>query len=127
MVPCPGPGGQGEGAPVKRSVCLVVFAVLAFALCGAGSALVAARSGSGGRPAPERPALRIISLAPSVTEILFAVGAGGRIVGATDYCALPPQAASIPRLGGLIDPNFEAMLAVAPDLAAVPAAAHAAT
>mgnify|MGYP002681792407 FL=1 len=105
---------------MKRSVCLVVFAVLAFALCGAGSALVAARSGSGGRPAPERPALRIISLAPSVTEILFAVGAGGRIVGATDYCALPPQAASIPRLGGLIDPNFEAMLAVAPDLAVMP-------
>lgn len=106
---------------MKRSVSLIAFAVLMFALCGAGGALLAARAGAGARVEPARPALRIVSLAPSVTEILFAVGAGSRVVGATDYCTHPPEAASIPRVGGLIDPNFEAMLDLAPDLAVMPA------
>jgi len=63
-----------------------------------------------------RPAMRIVSLAPHVTEQLFAVGAGSRIVGAVAYSDYPPEAKRIPRVGdsGAID--FERLLAMRPDL-----------
>lgn len=62
------------------------------------------------------PALRIVSLAPSVTEILFALGLGERVVGVTDYCDYPPAAAAKPRIGGFINPSLEAILVQRPDL-----------
>ncbi|HET6372904.1 MAG TPA: cobalamin-binding protein [Candidatus Polarisedimenticolia bacterium] len=64
---------------------------------------------------PERP-LRIVSLAPSVTEILFAVGAGDRVVGVTDFCDTPPEATSLPRIGGMINPDLERIVGLRPDL-----------
>jgi iron complex transport system substrate-binding protein len=60
--------------------------------------------------------LRIVSLAPNVTEILFALGLGQNIVGTTDSCDYPPEARSIPHVGGFGTPNVETLLAVAPDL-----------
>ncbi|MGH9868854.1 MAG: ABC transporter substrate-binding protein [Candidatus Polarisedimenticolia bacterium] len=65
------------------------------------------------------PALpsRIVSLAPSVTEILFAVGAGDRVVGVTDFCDNPPEARSLPRVGGLIHPDLERLASLKPQLA----------
>ena len=63
-----------------------------------------------------RPAQRIVSLAPSVTEMLFGLGLGDRIVGATDHCDFPPEAKKIPRVGGLGQPNVERLLSVAPDI-----------
>ncbi|HZI92617.1 MAG TPA: helical backbone metal receptor, partial [Patescibacteria group bacterium] len=65
---------------------------------------------------PARPA-RIVSLAPSVTEILFAMGAGERVVGVTDYCDFPPEARSRTRIGGLINPDLEKIVSLKPDLA----------
>jgi iron complex transport system substrate-binding protein len=65
---------------------------------------------------PARPA-RIVSLAPSVTEILFALGAGERVVGVTDYCDFPPEARSRTRIGGLINPDLEKIVSLKPDLA----------
>ena len=62
------------------------------------------------------PPQRIISLAPSVTEILFAVGAGRKIVGDTVYCDYPPEAKSLPHVGGPITPSAEKILALRPDL-----------
>src|SRR5262245_66628099 len=62
---------------------------------------------------PARPA-RIVSLAPSVTEILFAVGAGGRVVGVSDFCDTPPEAALLPHIGGLINPHLERLLSLTP-------------
>ena len=59
---------------------------------------------------------RIVSLAPSVTEVLFGVGLGPRVVGVTDWCKWPPQAAGLPSVGGHIDPNYEAVAALDPDL-----------
>lgn len=59
---------------------------------------------------------RIVSLAPNVTEFLFALGVGDRIVGATDFCDYPPEAKAIPRVGGLGAPSLEKLLALAPDL-----------
>jgi iron complex transport system substrate-binding protein len=63
-----------------------------------------------------KPAQRIVSLAPSVTEMLFGLGLGDRIVGATDHCDFPPEAKKIPRVGGLGRPNVERLLSLAPDI-----------
>ena len=64
---------------------------------------------------PERPQ-RIISLAPGLTETLFAVGAGERVVGVSDYCDFPAEAASRPKIGGIVNPSMEAIVALRPDL-----------
>jgi iron complex transport system substrate-binding protein len=62
------------------------------------------------------PPQRIVSLAPNITEILFALGIGGRIVGVTRYCDYPPEAAGKAKVGGFIDPSVERIRALAPDL-----------
>jgi len=59
---------------------------------------------------------RIVSLAPSNTEILFALGLGDRIVGVTDYCTYPPEAKKKPSIGGFSTPNIEEVIAKNPDL-----------
>jgi iron complex transport system substrate-binding protein len=59
---------------------------------------------------------KIISLAPSNTEILFALGLGDRIVGVTDYCNYPPEAANVSSIGAYDNPNIEAIIAGEPDL-----------
>jgi iron complex transport system substrate-binding protein len=64
---------------------------------------------------PDHPA-RIVSLAPSITETVFALGDGDRLAGVTDYCDYPPEATRKPRVGGIATPNFEAILALRPDL-----------
>jgi iron complex transport system substrate-binding protein len=66
------------------------------------------------RPAPEPR--RIISLAPSLTETLFAVGAGAQVVGRTEFCNFPSAAKRAAVIGGYYDPNYEAILALRPDL-----------
>lgn len=63
-----------------------------------------------------RPPQHIVSLAPSVTEVLFAVGAGGKVAGDTVYCDWPPAARTLPHVGGPITPNAEKILALRPDL-----------
>jgi iron complex transport system substrate-binding protein len=59
---------------------------------------------------------RIISLAPNITEILFALGLDKQIVGVTRYCNYPPEAQSKERIGGIIDINFEKIKFLKPDL-----------
>jgi iron complex transport system substrate-binding protein len=59
---------------------------------------------------------RIVSLAPSVTESLFALGFGNRIVGVTTYCDYPAEAQKLPKIGGFINPSLEAIAAQRPDL-----------
>ena len=59
---------------------------------------------------------RIVSLAPSLTETLFALGLGDRVVGVTRFCAYPPEVLELPRVGGHLDPNFEAIVSLEPDL-----------
>jgi iron complex transport system substrate-binding protein len=62
------------------------------------------------------PAQRIVSLAPHITEDLFAVGAGDRVVGTVDYSDYPPAAKKIPRIGGFTRLDLEAIVALRPDL-----------
>lgn len=59
---------------------------------------------------------RIVSLAPSLTETLYALGVEDRLVGDTVYCDYPPDAQKKPKVGGAIDPNLEQIAALRPDL-----------
>jgi iron complex transport system substrate-binding protein len=59
---------------------------------------------------------RIVSLAPSNTEILFALGLADRVVGVTDYCDYPPEAKTKTSIGGFSTPNIEEVVALSPDL-----------
>lgn len=59
---------------------------------------------------------RVVSMAPSVTEVMFAIGAGDKLVGVTRYCDYPPEALKLPKVGGYIDPSFEAIMRLKPDL-----------
>jgi iron complex transport system substrate-binding protein len=65
------------------------------------------------------PPRRIVSIIPAVTEMIFAIGAGDRLVGVSTYDRFPPEVAKIDRVGGLLDPNVERILALRPDLVIV--------
>jgi iron complex transport system substrate-binding protein len=58
----------------------------------------------------------IVSLAPNITEIVFALGEGDRLAGDTDFCDYPAEAARKPRVGGPVNPNLEQIAALTPDL-----------
>ena len=62
---------------------------------------------------------RIVSLVPSVTEMLFAIGAGPRVVGVSSYDRQPPQVAGMTRVGGLLNPDVERIFRLRPDFVAV--------
>lgn len=62
------------------------------------------------------PSPRIVSLLPNATETLFALGLGDHLVGATRYCDRPDAARALPRVGGILDPSVEAVIAARPDL-----------
>jgi iron complex transport system substrate-binding protein len=66
--------------------------------------------------AAQAPARRIVSLVPAVTEMLFAVGAGGQVAGVSSYDEYPPEVKRLPRVGALLDPDVEKTLALQPDL-----------
>ncbi len=88
------------------SVCLLVLAILA--------------SGCTGRPARVAKSVkktpeRIVSLTPSQTEILFAIGLGDKVVGDTAYCDYPPEAAGKPKVGDM-NISTEKVVALKPDL-----------
>lgn len=59
---------------------------------------------------------RIISVAPNITELLFALHKGAKLVGRTDYCDYPPQARQIPSVGSVLEPSLEKLVALQPDL-----------
>ncbi len=59
---------------------------------------------------------RIISLAPNITEILFALDLGDRIVGVTSFCDFPEEAKKRPKIGGMSNPSLEAVISLKPDI-----------
>ena len=63
-----------------------------------------------------QPPARIVSLAPNLTEIVFLLGRQDRLVGVTRFCNYPPEAARLPKMGGIVDPDVERIVAARPDL-----------
>jgi iron complex transport system substrate-binding protein len=79
--------------------------------------IAAALCHSNGRAAPAPR--RIVSLIPSVTEMIFAMGDGNRVVGVSNYDHFPPEVERVTRVGGLLDPDDERILSLRPDLVVV--------
>lgn len=111
----------------SRSVIRACISLLAIALCLAsgcsspGSAPETAgrrefTDGIGRKVAVRTDPQRIISLAPNLTEILFAFGLGDRVAGVTSYCDYPEAAKSKEKLGDTLRPNLERIIALKPDL-----------
>ena len=97
--------GQREGLKARLSApCPLPFALcpLLFALLLAAPVWAQAR--------------RVISIIPATTEMLFAMGAGDRVIAIGSYDRFPPEAQKLPRVGALIDPNVEQILQMRPDL-----------
>lgn len=67
---------------------------------------------------------RVVSTAPSVTENIFAVGAGDRLVGVTTFCNYPEEAKSIAKIGDTMTPNMESIVALKPDIVFVSTASQ---
>jgi ABC-type hemin transport system substrate-binding protein len=108
--PISAPSGVGVfamGGLPARSHLVGLLALLA--ACGGRGSDASARSAS-------TPARRIVSLSPASTELLFALGAGDRVVGRTTWCDYPPEARRVPSVGDGLNPNLEAILALRPDL-----------
>jgi len=63
---------------------------------------------------------RVVSLGPSLTETVFALGCGDRLVGVGDYAQWPPEVRKLPRVGGLYNPSLERLLALRPGLVLIP-------
>ena len=59
---------------------------------------------------------RVVSLIPAVTEMIFALGAGDRVVGVSSFDRFPPEVAAIPKVGALLDPDLERILSLKPEL-----------
>ena len=95
-------------ADVKVSRVLSVLALAVLLAAADSAAHQAARSPT-----------RIVSLVPSATEMLFAFGAGPRVVGVSSYDTYPPQVKNLPSVGALIDPDLERILSLKPDLVVV--------
>lgn len=97
-------------------VALLVTGALAAAPAHAGVAVI---DDSGNRVALARPAQRVISMAPHITEMLFAAGAAGRVVGVMNYSDYPEAARSIPLVGSSSALDMERVLSLKPDLLVV--------
>src|SRR5881628_3613061 len=112
MRPSPGPqprrARRHPSPPPRRASRVGLLAGVVLAICaGCATDVPPARGG-----VPER----VVSLAPSVTEIVYALGAGDRLVGVCGQCNYPPAVARLPRVGGYLAPSVEAALAARPDL-----------
>jgi iron complex transport system substrate-binding protein len=68
---------------------------------------------------PNSQIARIISLVPAVTEMLYEIGAGSRLVAVSSYDTYPPEVKKLPNVGALLDPNIERILSLKPDLVIV--------
>lgn len=90
--------------------------LLAAALAGAPAGALTVRDMMDHEVTLLSPPRRIVSLVPSVTEVIYALGAEDRLAGRTDYCEFPAAARAKPSVGGMVNPNLEALVALKPDL-----------
>lgn len=99
-----------------RCAVLVIFFLLLLNPAAPGSQNVTIKDDLGNTHVLGAPPRRIISLAPNVTEILFALGLENHIVGVTRYCNYPKNAQTKTQIGGLVDPDLEKIIDLSPDL-----------
>jgi len=98
---------------IKKTVLLII---LPWLLLSAVHAAITVTDSEGSHFSLPQPAQRIISLAPHMTELLFAVGAGDRLIGTVEHSDYPKRAQSVPRVGNHQALDLEAILALKPDL-----------
>ena len=105
---------------MRRANSRFVAGLALLAACGGGAPgrppTLAVTDDAGRRVTLAAPATRVVSLAPSLTELLFALGAGPQVVGRTTWCRYPAAAAAVPDVGDGLNPNLEAVAARRPDL-----------
>jgi len=77
---------------------------------------VTVRDAVGRTVAVPRDPRRIVSLAPNITEMLYALGLGERVAGVTIFCDWPPEVAARPKVGGMVNPSLETIVALGADL-----------
>jgi iron complex transport system substrate-binding protein len=99
-----------SGILLRRGVSLAAVASFLLFACG----ITAAQS---------RPQ-RIVSTSPSITETLFALGIGDRVVGVSQFCNYPPEVQKLPKVGSYIKPSAEAIARLAPDLVVLERSSH---
>jgi iron complex transport system substrate-binding protein len=100
---------------MMRTILLALLALLACCTAAAHAA-ISVTDDAGKRITLARPAQRVISMAPHVTELLFAAGGGARVVGAMNYSDYPAAARSIPLVGSDSQVDIERVVALKPDL-----------
>jgi iron complex transport system substrate-binding protein len=95
----------------------IVLVIILFILIGGGNSFAATFTDEVGRKLEAQGSpQRIVSVAPSVTETLFALGLGDRLVGVSSYCQFPSEALKKEKVGGYINPSLEKIVALRPDL-----------
>lgn len=100
---------------------MIAAAAMAAALHGIGALAVVRTAvtvpdGPGQAPAAAAAPRRIVSLVPALTEVLFAIGAGPRVVAVSSFDSFPPEVERLPRVGALLDPDTERILSLRPEL-----------
>jgi iron complex transport system substrate-binding protein len=103
---------------MKMKTCLLAGALAALQLPAA-HADVSVKDDDGNTITLQQPALRVISLAPHVTELLFAAGGGSHVVGAVAYSDFPEEAKKLPQIGSNRELDLERIMALKPDLIVV--------
>lgn len=101
--------GRNRHAPCQRAKRVMRYVMMVLAL---GCAM----SGCGAPSAPPSQPHGVISTGPQITETIFALGEGHRVVAVSDFCDFPPEATSLPRIGGYMNPDFEKMTMLRPEL-----------
>jgi iron complex transport system substrate-binding protein len=104
--------------PTKRVSAVCCTAVAALLVCTTASAAPSPKQTAAFHAAGTGPQ-RIVSLAPSITEVLFEAGLGSRVVGVTSHCRYPREVLRLPRVGGYLTPSYEALVALRPDLVVI--------
>ncbi len=98
-----------SGSALRGQASWLLHLMLCGALC------TFATFGSALAETSSKPA-RVVSLAPSLTELAFALGVGDRVVGVTEQCDFPPEVRALTRVGTFLMPNVERVLALEPDI-----------
>jgi len=106
------PHARQQGRVLARALAAILSTLLPVAACGR---IVKDQTGRS-VDVPDHPR-RLVSLAPNITEIVYALGLGDELVGDTDYCDFPPQAKNKPHIGTMVNPSLERIVALRPDLA----------